>query len=141
MFFIENSERVSGQKDLNWYIFLVWKTAHHPIIFLLVTNEPQLMIWLVLMVIVRMRRQGYERFLSNCKGAMNVVTGGKRLKKRKVCNVTYTHCNALYLARYSAQAEKICLRFVNTTLPLTEWTICKVFPLVNSSQLPHILLC
>lgn len=34
--------------------------------------------------------------------------------------------------------RKICLRFVNTTLPLTEWTICKAFLLVNSSQLPHI---
>lgn len=35
------------------------------------------------MVIVRTRRQGYERFLNSCKGAIYVVTGGKRSKQKK----------------------------------------------------------
>lgn len=73
------------------------------------------------------------------KGAILVVVSGKRFYEKNSwqCNfhpliVHFTSQDLLL------KQMKNCLRCLNTTLPLTEWTICKVLLLVNSSQLPHI---
>lgn len=98
------------------------------------------MIWLVLMVIVkRTRRQGYEGFIRNCQGAIMVVIGGNSKRKKKF--VTHAHwlCtlpHTIYCSGGEREKKKkeSCLKCLITTSPLTEWTICKVFLSANSSS-------